>query len=37
MANDAGGPDNISVIVVKTEKYFQRKKSIFSRFFSRND
>lgn len=37
MANDAGGPDNISVILVRTEKNFQRKKGLFSRLFSRND
>ena len=34
LANDAGGPDNISVILVRTPKHFHRKaKGFFSRLF----
>ena len=35
LANDAGGPDNISVILVRTGKVFQRKRGIISRMFGR--
>jgi len=35
MANDAGGPDNISVILIRTPKQFHRKQGFFSRLFRR--
>jgi len=36
LANDAGGPDNISVILVRTPKQFHRKQGFFSRLFRRH-
>ncbi len=33
LANDAGGPDNISVILIRTPKSFQRKRGILARMF----
>ena len=36
LANDAGGPDNISVILIRTPKQFNRKQGFFSRLFRRN-
>ncbi len=36
LANDAGGPDNISVILIKTSKQFHRKQGLLSRLFRRN-
>ncbi|MDQ6954694.1 MAG: Stp1/IreP family PP2C-type Ser/Thr phosphatase [Mariprofundaceae bacterium] len=33
LANDAGGPDNISVILIETPNQFHRKKGILSRLF----
>jgi protein phosphatase len=33
LANDAGGPDNISVILIKTQKYFHRKQGLLSKIF----
>lgn len=35
LANDAGGPDNISVILIKTQKYFHRKQGLLSKIFGR--
>ena len=35
LANDAGGPDNISVILIRTPKQFHRKQGFFSRLFRR--
>jgi len=35
LANDAGGPDNISVILVRTQKYFHRKQGLLSKIFKR--
>ncbi len=34
-ANDAGGPDNISVIIFRTPKKFHRKEGIFKRLLAR--
>jgi len=36
LANDAGGPDNISVVLIRTPKQFHRKQGFFSRLFRRN-
>jgi len=36
LANDAGGPDNISVILIRTPKQFHRKQGFFSRLFRRH-
>jgi len=36
LANDAGGPDNISVILIRTPKQFHRKQGLLSRLFQRN-
>jgi len=36
LANDAGGPDNVSIILVRTEKSFHRKQGLFSRLFGRS-
>ncbi len=36
LANDAGGPDNISVILVKVAKQFHRKQGLLSRLFQRS-
>ncbi len=36
LANDAGGPDNISVIIIRTPKQFHRKQGFFSRLFRRH-
>jgi len=36
LANDAGGPDNISVILVRTGKRFQRKRGVLSRLLGKN-
>ncbi|HXH72655.1 MAG TPA: Stp1/IreP family PP2C-type Ser/Thr phosphatase [Mariprofundaceae bacterium] len=36
LANDAGGPDNISVILIRTNKRFQRKRGVFSRLLGKN-
>jgi len=33
LANDAGGPDNISVIMIRVKSEFSRKKGFFSRLF----
>ncbi|OIO70962.1 MAG: protein phosphatase [Zetaproteobacteria bacterium CG_4_9_14_3_um_filter_49_83] len=33
LANDAGGPDNISIIMIYTKKKFNRKKGFFARLF----
>ncbi|OIP99964.1 MAG: protein phosphatase [Zetaproteobacteria bacterium CG2_30_46_52] len=33
LANDAGGPDNISVILIRVKQPFSRKKGFFSRLF----
>lgn len=33
LANDAGGPDNISVILIRVKQPFSRKKGIFARLF----
>ncbi|MDX8395902.1 MAG: Stp1/IreP family PP2C-type Ser/Thr phosphatase [Mariprofundaceae bacterium] len=33
LANDAGGPDNISVILIRAPKYMNRKKGFLSRIF----
>jgi len=35
LANDAGGPDNISVILIRTQKYFHRKQGLLSKIFKR--
>ena len=35
LANDAGGPDNISVILIRTERNFSRKQNLLSRLFNR--
>jgi len=35
LANDAGGPDNISVILVRTPKNFNRKRGIISRMLGK--
>lgn len=35
LANDAGGPDNISVILIRTGKQFQRKRGLVSRMLGR--
>ena len=35
LANDAGGPDNISVILIRTQKYFHRKQGLLSKIFGR--
>jgi len=35
LANDAGGPDNISIILVRTSKQFHRKQGLLSRLFKR--
>lgn len=35
LANDAGGPDNISVILVRTNKFFHRKQGLLSKIFKR--
>jgi protein phosphatase len=35
LANDAGGPDNISVILVRTPKSFNRKRGILSRMLGK--
>jgi protein phosphatase len=37
LANDAGGPDNISVILIRTQKAFYRKKGLMSRLFGRGN
>jgi protein phosphatase len=36
LANDAGGPDNISVILIRVTKQFHRKQGFFSRLFRRS-
>jgi len=36
LANDAGGPDNISVILIRTPKQFHRKQGFLSRLFRRH-
>ena len=33
LANDAGGPDNISVILIRASKNYRRKQSLMSRLF----
>jgi protein phosphatase len=35
LANDAGGPDNISVVLVHTGKAFQRRRGMLARMFGR--
>ncbi|MDQ7011575.1 MAG: SpoIIE family protein phosphatase, partial [Mariprofundaceae bacterium] len=35
LANDAGGPDNISVILIRTPKKFQRKRGMLSRLLGK--
>jgi protein phosphatase len=35
LANSAGGPDNISVILIRTEKAFPMKKGLLSRLFGK--
>lgn len=35
LANDAGGPDNISIILIRTQKQFHRKKGLLSRILGR--
>lgn len=35
LANDAGGPDNISVILIRTQKFFHRKQGLLSKIFGR--
>ncbi len=35
LANDAGGPDNISVILIRTPKSFNRSRGIISRLFGK--
>ena len=35
LANDAGGPDNISVILIRVNKSYHRKRGILSRLFRR--
>ncbi len=34
MANDAGGPDNISIILIRTKEAAQTKRGLFSRLFN---
>ncbi len=36
LANDAGGPDNISVILIRVAKQFHRKQGFLSRLFRRS-
>jgi len=36
MANEAGGPDNISLILIRTDKTFPIKQSMFSRLLGRS-
>lgn len=35
LANDAGGPDNISIILIRTQKQFHRKQGFLSRILGR--
>jgi len=37
LANDAGGPDNISVVLIRTQKSFHRKRGLMSRLFGRGN